>query len=59
MMLKMQTKIESSGTKLAEDVGKLIQGFQKFKSEFAITKNANRQLLNHFVKQSVFSEKMC
>ena len=50
MMLKMQNKMESSGTKLAEVVGKLIQGFQKFKSEFAITKNANRQFPNHFVK---------
>ena len=50
MMLKMQNKMESSGMKLAEVVGKLIQGFQKFKSEFAITKNANRQFPNHFVK---------
>ena len=38
MMLKMQSKIESSDKKFAEEVRKLNDSFQQLKSELAIVK---------------------
>ena len=49
MMLKIQNKLESSGTKFAEEVRKLNGSFQQLKSDKAITNSVNSQLHNRFV----------
>ena len=49
VMLQMQSKMESSDTKFAEEVRKLNGSFQQLKSDLAITKNVNSQLHNRFV----------
>ena len=49
MMLKMQNKIESSGTKFGEEAHKLNESFQQIKSDFKSNFDVKSQLQNRFV----------
>ena len=54
-MLKMQNKMESSDTKLTEEVRKHDESFQQLKPDLAMTKNVDSKLHNCFVNM----EKEC
>ena len=54
-MLKMQNKMESSDTKLAEEVHKHNESFQQLKPDLVMTKNFDSKLHNCFVNM----EKEC